>query len=542
VLDGLRWLVRHQNPDGSWTVAALRERCVKETPCFDAKTDFTDRYDPGLTGLALLCFLRAGFTHESKQDIVDTALAKRHNMGHVVANGLQVLVHRQNADGSFSTGKSFIYNEAIATLALVEAYAATHNHFWKEPAQRAVDFLASAQRPNPKGDGAWGWRYASSSEIEAELRNAGIGPGSDYTLAMCDADTSATAWCVAALRAAREAGLEVKDEAFAGALAFTRALTADDGLVGYRSREDAGTRASGGEERFTDHPAARSAMGICTRIDCAHDPNDAFLDLAAQRLMQDLPAVSADQVSTDACYGYFGTLALYELDGPVRSRRSGKYWNVWNEATVASIRSSQDRTEKSCHSGGWLVPDRWSSAGGPIYTTAMNVLTLETVYRDEDPFEVRPPVQATRVGAQALDVRARDWFGHELRFSELLGRVVVLDFLDTRAAEFEDEVSERAALLARLAGKPFVLIDIGLDRKLAGSLPSAVHDHPDAWRWFHASSFRSPLIRAYAVDDLPTTIVIDAEGVIRARNPSWKESVELIEKLVSETDAKGSKK
>ena len=542
VIDGLRWLVRHQNPDGSWSAAQLKERCAKETPCFDAKDDFSDRYDPGLTGLALLCFLRAGFTPESKQDIVDTAFAQRHSTGAVVKSGLQCLRRVQNADGSFSKGKSFIYNDAIATLAVVEAYATTHDASWREPAQHGVEFLQSAQRKSSKGDSSWGWRYASRVEVEVELHNAGIGPGPESARALSDSDTSATAWCAAALRAAREAGLEVKDEALAGAFAFTRAATASDGFVGYRSAQDSGARASGGDGRFADHPAALSAMGICTRIDCAHDPSDPFFDLAAKRLMADLPSVSADNRSVDACYWYFGSSALWELDGPTSPRKSGKYWNTWSNAVAKAIMSLQDESEKSCRSGGWIERDRWSSFGGPIYSTAMSILTLETHWRVDDPFDVRPAPQATSVGAKALDLRTRDWYGQELHFSELAGRVVVLDFLDIRALESKEDIAARAALLTRLAGKPLVLINIGFDPKLGGPIPGAVNDHPGTWRWFHVSSFKNPLFRSYAVDDLPTTIVIDAEGVIRGRHSSWIESVELIEKLVAETERENSKK
>ena len=31
--DGLLWLARHQNTDGSWSAAALKERCTPGKPC-----------------------------------------------------------------------------------------------------------------------------------------------------------------------------------------------------------------------------------------------------------------------------------------------------------------------------------------------------------------------------------------------------------------------------------------------------------------------------------------------------------------------------
>jgi hypothetical protein len=41
----------------------------------------------------------------------------------------------------------------------------------------------------------------------------------------------------------------------------------------------------------------------------------------------------------------------------------------------------QDRTKGACSFGGWMKPDRWSYGFGPVYTTAMSVLCLESCYR-----------------------------------------------------------------------------------------------------------------------------------------------------------------
>jgi len=40
----------------------------------------------------------------------------------------------------------------------------------------------------------------------------------------------------------------------------------------------------------------------------------------------------------------------------------------------------QDRTKDACSQGGWVYADRWNLyAGGPVYSTAMGVLTLEAI-------------------------------------------------------------------------------------------------------------------------------------------------------------------
>ena len=53
---------------------------------------------------------------------------------------------------------------------------------------------------------------------------------------------------------------------------------------------------------------------------------------------------------------------------------------------IDAVLGLQEKEERSCKRGGWIVPDRWIYAGGPIYMTATNVLTLEVYYRYENAF------------------------------------------------------------------------------------------------------------------------------------------------------------
>jgi hypothetical protein len=79
----MRWLVRHQNENGSWSATTLKDRCSPEAPCFDPKEDYHALYDEGVTSLALLCFLGAGHSHESKLSIFDPVTGKRSRIGEV---------------------------------------------------------------------------------------------------------------------------------------------------------------------------------------------------------------------------------------------------------------------------------------------------------------------------------------------------------------------------------------------------------------------------------------------------------------------------
>jgi hypothetical protein len=393
VLDGLRWLARHQNEDGSWSPATLKERCDCDDPAYNPKKPYFDHYDTGLTGMALLCFLGAGFSHDSKQDLVDTSMGKRHKIGDIVKRGLQWLTKAQNPDGSFSKSEPpFMYNEALAAMAVTEAYGLTQARFWREPAQKALNYLQAAQRPSPQGTGLWGWRYASRMSIEQFHRGAGS-QDAELLKELYDADTSVTGWCIMALKSGILSGLDVKDENMQGGMNFANHVTQmggdlkPTGMVGYLDAKGAGAKVTGAHDDYIYHPAVMSALGMCLRIFSQHDPDDPFLRAAADQIIKDLPTVSKDKLSIDYYYWYYASLALNQIDGPDAPKKTNKHWGPWNKAMVDALLALQDKKERSCTNGGWMDLDRWAyDHGGPLYTTAINVLTLEVYYRYENAF------------------------------------------------------------------------------------------------------------------------------------------------------------
>ncbi|MFW6161819.1 MAG: DnaJ domain-containing protein, partial [Planctomycetota bacterium] len=183
---GLLWLATHQQRTGGW----------------QADREASYWVNPGITGLATLAFLGAGHTHRPGryQEIVRRALAylkrKQDTEG--------CIAYRQ--DGKRAGG--YMYNHAIGTLALVEAYAMTKDATLREPAERAVDFISRTQ--NSTG----GWRYYAHSP---------------------DADSSVSGWMVMALRSARLAGIIVPDKTFDGARKFFDSVTdREKGVTFYR--------------------------------------------------------------------------------------------------------------------------------------------------------------------------------------------------------------------------------------------------------------------------------------------------------------------
>ncbi len=334
VAAGLDWLARHQSPGGFFDADGF------EAQCRGAKCGGTGGplYDPGVTGLALLAFQGTGETHKSP----------RH--GHVVRNGLKYLKAIQDAEGCFGTRQShhFVYNHALATLAFADAYALTESPLFKASAQKGIDFIRQCRNPY------LAWRY-------------GVKPR--------DNDTSVTAWMVWALDVGRTAGLDMDPEDFVGAKAWLDKVTEPEhGRAGYTARGNGPARPQELMDRFpADRSESLTALAVLTRMHGGADASDPMVKKGLELLRKSPPSWSARDGSTDFYYWHFGTMALFHA--------GGDRWTAWNGALKKALLGNQKRGPGDDARGSWDPADPWASEGGRIYSTAINVLTLETPYR-----------------------------------------------------------------------------------------------------------------------------------------------------------------
>ena len=383
VLEGLRWLARHQNADGSWSASGLHEHCSTDPACIPADAGLDGSYDVGMTALALLAFLGQGISVGSKIEIVDTAMGVEHQAGEVVKRGIRWLMDHQKDDGSFSDSAPFERpeNDTLPTMALCEAFGlAPSNREIKRMAQRAVDYLVAAQKRSADGE-LWGWGIGSQADL-TRRHDAGELSQEEFDGLSAQVDPAVSCWVVMALYSARVSGFDVPPGALTGALAYGVSATED-------SAEPVAPESTDPGDRFTYHAARRSALGMLLRTFTGGEVSDPFLMHAAAEIAEDVPHVTKDGLSVDFYYWYFATLALNQYDGPDSPRLgAGKFWKPWNEGLVDSLLPLQDHTRKQdvCSRGGWLQEARGNSRGRALYNTAMNVLTLEVYYRFDNVF------------------------------------------------------------------------------------------------------------------------------------------------------------
>ncbi len=245
----LDWLARHQNRDGSWSFDHTRGACQGQC----ANPGRLSRCTTGATGLALLPFLGAGYTHRDGkyQDAVSA--------------GLNYLIARMQSapEGRSLTEGGEMYDHGIASIALCEAYAMTQDRTLEEPAQAAIDFIVYTQ--DPLGGG---WRYMPRQ------------PG----------DTSQIGWQLMALKSAHLAYLRVPPKTISGVVHFLNSVQSDNGAAyGYVGAGKApGTSSVGllcrmllGWKR--DLPALRQGVRRLAKI--GPSPSDVYFNYYATQVL-----------------------------------------------------------------------------------------------------------------------------------------------------------------------------------------------------------------------------------------------------------------
>ena len=348
------WLAAHQRPDGSWACNAWPDWCDGKPVVHEPGVDGAGRssYDDGVTALALLAFLGAGYTHRSEGAY-----------GKVVGNALAHLRSVQDAEGCFGarTYGHYVYGHSIATLAAVEAYGMTGRPVYRAMAQKGLDFLAMARNSDAV------WRY-------------GVKPG--------DNDTSVTAWAALALCSAsminaafvkdgREAPLTIDPAEVDGIRAWLEKVTDPaNGRVGYKDRGSGAARTAEMVDKF---PASLSesttAIGVLLRVLLGESPGTSRpVKLGTALIVGRPPVWNTTEGSIDLYYWQFAALALVQVGGTVAE--------TWRSALSKSLVTHQRSDGSPCGvAGSWDPVDPWGLEGGRVYATAMAALALEAPYR-----------------------------------------------------------------------------------------------------------------------------------------------------------------
>ncbi|GAB4142171.1 MAG: hypothetical protein Tsb009_12300 [Planctomycetaceae bacterium] len=319
----LRWLARHQHPEGYWDADLYGAGKIKVDERGTNRDYAGKDSDTGVTALALLAFLGAGYTHEEGPYAT------------TVDKALRWLIAQQKPNGFFGGNARHyakMYCHGMVTYALAEAYGMqsdpTVDTRLREPLAKAVAYILDAQSQR---DG--GWRY-----LKGQV-----------------SDMSMFGWQLMALKSAETAGLKVPDNAKRRMIQFLldHSSGANKGLASYQ-KDYKVSAAMTAEALFCkqifriprNHPASKEAAEYLV----ARKPRRSQLNLY---------------------YWYYGTLAMFQYGGPE--------WDQWNTAIRQALVA--DQVSSGDNEGSWDPKGPWGPYGGRVYSTALSALCLEVYYR-----------------------------------------------------------------------------------------------------------------------------------------------------------------
>jgi hypothetical protein len=269
---GLKYLAQTQREEGSWTNTGMG--------------------GPGTVGMALMVFLASGEDPNFGLYSVN------------VRRALRNIISAQDPVTGYMGGS--MYHHGFAMLALAEAYGTVDDrNLWTDRREHrtigqalelAVRAAITSQKKNPLN----AWRYSPDAT---------------------DADTSVSGAVLVGLLAARNAGIEVPDEAINKAVSFYQQMTSSNGQVAY----------AGGFGGFDESTARVSIATLVYSIARRKDLSEFKATLGF--LKQRMEFNGADGRGYLEYSRYYEAQALFQ--GDVEA------WDKWNKLLVRQLKQAQ---------------------------------------------------------------------------------------------------------------------------------------------------------------------------------------------------------
>ena len=296
---GTDWLLAQQADAGGWDAKSL---------------EGNPAYSPALNGLAILALTKAAPNRVTSQ--------------HVIHQAAMTVLKSQRENGQI--GASFggtMYNQAIASLALLEVYSITGEQELREPITKALAFMHTAQTK----EGGWGYtgQYLQTP------------------------NTSITAWQLQAMMRADTLGLLQNRKSMERGLSWISGNVDSQGFFGY--------------ERMADGKQQVNTLTTAGAY-CLLTAKALGIELNAALTSKVIGAVQT--LSTADPEDYYESFLLTASLSAVDPTTCGGRLDSIRRKIVSQQQTIGNDT------GAWLADDRWGRTGGRLYSTAMAVLAL----------------------------------------------------------------------------------------------------------------------------------------------------------------------
>ena len=287
------------------------------------------RNETAMTSLAVLAMAACG---HQPADATPEGRAMKKALAYILQPDLQ------QPDGYFGEkDNSRMYGHGITTLMLTEMLGmgadAKQDDLLRDRVRKAIDLILRAQKV-PKNDKArGGWRYLPSDT---------------------SSDMSVTVWQVMALRAARNAGMEVPKEAIEGAVGYIKSLYEPEGQADKRGR----ARPGGFGYQSKGNEISTTSEGLLALQVCGEYEAEETLG-ASERLFR-------EGIRTDERWFFYTT--YYYAQGMYQ--RGGKY------AEAGQAKVSELLLPLQSREGFWENGGGDGREAGKVYATSMAIMSL----------------------------------------------------------------------------------------------------------------------------------------------------------------------
>lgn len=319
VTRGIHFLLRVQQPDGSWHLDDRR---------FGKEIGIKNHVAG--TAFGLLPLLATGATHKLRKMAggADGAADFERDIAKAIDKGVMFLLFSQDGKTGAFDGRN-MYANAIATIAMCELYAMSQDPKLRRSAQQAVDFIVAAQHDEG------GWRYTPKMQ----------------------GDTSATGWHLMALKTAVWAGLDVPQSCFKKASRFL------DSVCDFKTTEGYGYA----DPRPT--PTLTAVGLLCRQNVQGWSIKNPRMNKGWNYLRKNPP--TAD----DLYFTYYATQVMYHV--------GGDEWTEWNNKMQASLIAAQDKSMGDLHGSFPCPKstDKGGHVSGRLMQTSLSLLSLQIYYR-----------------------------------------------------------------------------------------------------------------------------------------------------------------
>lgn len=351
VEEGLQWLGRRQLQDGSWNFnhTLLRPNRPRPNSARCENVGTVDSCPNAATALALMAYLGDGKSLKDRDYRKEIMGGMTYLLRKVRPVSEQILRTPQELQQALAREASLVEGEyadfrshAWGTLTVCEFFALTKEPPYRVAAQALVTHVEHQQNE----DGGWPHR-----ERELNVNNMLVPKKESH-----HSSSIATVWNLMALRAAKEAGLEVSRRALDNAIKY---LT--------RKLDDM-------ERLYKDHPQKQILVT---------DVQEYTYILLGLELLKEQPERSLVKmilektvekpIPGDMRYSLMTTFLARDVQGEI--------WKNWNQLMKKEYLQTQMIEKEERGSWFYSVGDASRFEGGRFYCTTMTLLILESYYR-----------------------------------------------------------------------------------------------------------------------------------------------------------------